>query len=221
MSARAALLAAVAWLALAAPAVAHVEVLPASVAQGEATQFTIRVPSEREVPTIQVRVDFPQQVTVFSFAEPPPGWTLRPLRAPDGRFRGVVYSGGSIAVSRYADFQVLGTAFESGTAVWPSRQRYADGQVKPWTGPPETPGRSAAPESGPTEPGPAAAVEIAAPGTESSAPAAAATDDGDDGSGAGIWLGVIAIAISALAALGVGMLWSTRPARLPEDDEGA
>jgi hypothetical protein len=40
----------------------------------------------------------------------------------------------------------------------------------------------------------------------------------DDGSGAAIWLGVIAIGISLLAALAVGFLWSTRPARLPEDD---
>jgi len=220
VSARAALLAAVAWLALAVPAMAHVEVLPATVPEGEATQFTIRVPTERDIPTTRVRVDFPSQVTVFSFADPPPGWRLRPLRAPDGRFRGVVYSGGSIGVSRYADFEVLGTGFEEGTAVWPSRQTYADGQVKPWTGPPEVPGEAAAPESGPTDPGPAAAVEIVAPGTptEGAAPAAGADDDG---SGAGIWLGVIAIGISALAALGVGMLWSTRPARLPEDDEGA
>jgi uncharacterized protein YcnI len=222
VSARAALLAAVAWLALAVPAAAHVEVLPSSVTQGEATQFTIRVPTERDVPTTQVRVDFPAQVTVFSFADPPPGWTLRPLKAPDGRFRGVVYSGGSIVASRYADFHVLGTAFESGTAVWPSRQRYADGQVKPWTGPPEEPGGAEAPETGPTDPGPAAAVQIAAPGTAApEAGAATGGGDDDDGSGAGIWLGVIAIGISALAALGVGMLWSTRPARLPGDDEGA
>ena len=30
---------------------------------------------------------------------------------------------------------------------------------------------------------------------------------------------VIAIVIAALAALGVGLLWSSRPARLPEDPE--
>jgi hypothetical protein len=47
---------------------------------------------------------------------------------------------------------------------------------------------------------------------------AAAASGGDDGSGAAIWLGVIAIGISALAALGVGLLWSTRPARLPEEE---
>ena len=137
-------------------------------------------------------------MTVFSFAEPPPGWRLAPLRRPDGRFRGVVYSGGSIPVGRYADFRVLGTPFEEGLAIWPVRQTYADGQVKPWTGPPEPPGGAEASESGPTDPGPAAAVEIGAPG--SSAAGGAASDDDDGGSDAGIRLGVIAIGISLLAA---------------------
>jgi uncharacterized protein YcnI len=209
-------LAAAAWLAGAGAAVAHVEVLPGTVPAGEASEFTIRVPTERDVPTTRVRVDFPDQVTVFSFAEPPPGWRLTPLRQTDGRFRGVVYSGGRIPVGRYADFRLLGTPFEEGLAVWPARQAYADGQVKPWTGPPELPGATEAPESGPTDAGPAAAVEIGALG---SAAGGAAEAGDDDDSGTAIWLGVIAIAISLLAALAVGFLWSRRPAKLPGDRE--
>jgi uncharacterized protein YcnI len=209
--------AAAAWLACAGVAAAHVDVLPTPVPAGEAVEFTVRVPTERDLPTTGVQVDFPPQVTVFSFAEPPPGWRMTPVRRQDGRFRGVIYTGGIIPVGRYQDFEMLGTPFEEGTAVWRTRQTYADGKVKPWTGPPEQPGAEAT-ESGPTDPGPAAAVEITAPGT---APAgAAAPADDDDGSGAGIWLGVIAIGISLLAALAVGFLWSTRPARLPEDGEG-
>jgi hypothetical protein len=61
---------------------------------------------------------------------------------------------------------------------------------------------------------------VAAGTAVSDAPAAVAGRDDDD-SGAAIWLGVIAIGIAALAAIGVGLLWSTRPARLPEDDEGS
>jgi uncharacterized protein YcnI len=209
--------AAAAWLAASGAALAHVEVLPATAVSGEATEFTVRVPSERDVPTTRVRVDFPDQVTVFSFAEPPAGWTVIPLRRPDGRFRGVVYGGGEIPAGRYADFRVLGTPFEEGTSVWPSRQTYADGRVKPWTGPPELPGQEEAAESGPTDPGPAASVEIVAAGSDPAG--AAATDDGD-GSDAAVWLGVIAIGISLLAALAVGFLWSTRPAKLPRDGDG-
>jgi Domain of unkown function (DUF1775) len=208
-------LVAAAWLAGAGSALAHVEVLPDSVPAGTAVEFTIRVPTERNVATAGVRVEFPSQVTVFSFADPPPGWQLLPLRAPNGRFRGVVYRGGRIPPERYADFRLLGTPFEEGVAVWPTRQTYADGQVKPWTGPPELPGQAESSETGPTAPGPAPAVQIGSPG---SAPAATAAND-DDGSGAAIWLGVIAIGIALLSALAVGFLWSTRPAKLPDDDE--
>ena len=200
------------------PALAHVEVLPSEVAQGEAVQFTIRVPTERAVATTRVAVDFPSQITVYSFAQPP-GWTVRTLRGSDGRFRGVVYSGNEIAPNRYADFHVLGTPFESGTALWKTRQTYADGTLKPWTGPAEAPGEESS-ESGPTAVGPSAAVTVLEPGRAVGG-AAAATGDGrtDAGSGAGIWLGVIAIVISGLCLLGLGFLWSTRPARLPPDDE--
>jgi uncharacterized protein YcnI len=208
--------AAATWLAGAAVASAHVEVLPTTATVNESTQFTVRVPTERDVPTTGVQVLFPAQITVYSFAEPPPGWRMTPLRRPDGRYRGVVYSGGTIPVGRYADFNMLGTPFSAGQALWPSRQTYADGQVKPWTGPPEQPGQEA-PESGPTEPGPAAVVQVSEAGQAPAGTTVVSNSD-DDGSGAAIWLGVIAIGISLLAALAVGFLWSTRPARLPEDD---
>ncbi len=199
-----------------APAAAHIDVLPREVVAEEPVEFTVRVPTEREVATTGVSVDFPDEVTVFSFKDPPPGWSVEPVRSDDGRIVGVEYRGGRIGVERFEDFSFLGTPFETGTTVWPSRQLYADGQVKPWTGPPEDP--DAVPvETGPTDPGPAASVEVVAPGDEGSS--AAVSSSGDDSSGAAIWLGVIAIVIAALAALGVGLLWSSRPARLPEDSE--
>lgn len=207
---------AVALLA-AAPAAAHVDVLPTAAPHGEAREFTIRVPTERDLPTTRVRVEFPPQVTVFSLGPPPPDWSVRGIRAPDGRLRAVVYTGGRIPPGRYADFSVLGTPFELGTALWKADQTYADGQVKRWTGPPATEEATAV-ETGPEEPGPAAAVEVVEPGSVAEEGAAAAPGGEDAGSGAAIWLGVIAIGIAALAALGVGMLWSTRPARLPGEE---
>ena len=56
-----------AWLACAGVATAHVEVLPTSVPAGEAVEFTVRVPTERDLPTTRVSIEFPPQVTVFSF----------------------------------------------------------------------------------------------------------------------------------------------------------
>lgn len=204
-------------LALAAPAAAHVDVLPAEVERDAAVEFTVRVPTERELATTGVRIDIPEQVTVYAFAEPPPGWTMRLVRGDDGRFRAVVYSGGRIGVRRYADFRMLGTPFGSGTAVWKARQTYADGLVKPWIASPEAAGEST-PESGPSDPGPAASVAIVAPGALGTAAPARAVEE-DDGSGAAIWLGVIAIAVSGLSLLALGFLWSTRPATLPGDED--
>ncbi len=218
MRAAAVLLAAVALLVAAATAQAHIDVLPATLTQGQAGELTVRVPNERDVPTTRVRVDVPPEVTVYSLGEPPAGWSVAAIRAADGRTASVVWSGGEIPPGRYADFTMLGTPFDAGVATWPARQTYADGQVKPWTGPPEEEGEARS-ESGPTDPGPAPQTEILAEGT---APAATpvAGGGGDDDSGAAIWLGVIAIGVAALALIGVGLLWSNRPARLPGDDEG-
>lgn len=204
---------AAALLASAAPAAAHVDVLPRTVTEGEATELVVRVPSERDLATIGVRVEVPEEVTVFSLAEPPAGWSVAPVPGPDGRIRAIVWSGGGIPAGRYADFRMLGTPFAAGDVLWRARQTYADGRVKPWTGPAEE--DEAAAETGPTDPGPGSPMTILAEGE----PAVAAPAAGDDDSGAAIWLGVIAIGISALAALGVGLLWSSRPARLPGDGE--
>jgi hypothetical protein len=212
----AALVVAGALLALAAPASAHIDVLPTTVTQGEAVEFSVRVPVERDVATTRVRLDIPEQVTVFSFAEPPPGWTLTAIRGADGRVRSVVWSGGTIPPGRYATFHMLGTPFGDGEAVWAARQTSADGLVKPWTGPPED---GPVIETGPTDPGPAARVAIVAPGDEAASPAAVAAPADDEGSGAAVWLGVIAIATAAAALVCVGLLWSTRPASLPDDEE--
>lgn len=214
-------MAALAAAAATSPATAHVDVLPRTVTQGEAVELTARVPNERPAATVEVRIAFPPQVTVFSIGAPPAGWRTLALRAPDGRLRGVRYVGGRIRAERYADFPFLATPFESGTAVFRTEQVHADRTVSRWTGPPEIAGDPAADEPQAEGVGPAPAVEIVAEGTApavAEGAAATGTGDGDESSGAGVWLGVIAIAIAAGAALFTGFLWSTRPARLPEDD---
>ncbi len=214
-----ALIAALALAAGVSTATAHVEVLPTTGTVEQAQEFTVRVPTERALPTTEVQVTFPSQVTVYAFAPPPAGWRMTTLRR-DGRFVGVRYTGGAIPPSRYLDFRFLGTPTAYGTAVWKALQTYADGKVKPWTGPPEAPG-AASQEAGPTAPGPAPAVEISASGAAPAAPATSNGGSGNDGSGAAIWLGVIAIGVAAMALVGVGLLWASRPMTLPSDDDDA
>lgn len=211
-----------ATLLAAGTASAHVSVLPETLTQDVSGQLIIRVPNERtDANTVRVRVGIPEQVTVYSVGPTPPGWTVTPIRGSDGKFATLVFSGGSIPPDHYVDFTVLGTPFATGQAVWPVVQAFSDGTDKPWTGPPEKPGEEA-PESGPTDPGPAAAQTILAAGeapvADGAAPASGGGSGSDD-SGTAIWLGVIAIGIALLAVLATGFLWSTRPATLPEDDE--
>jgi uncharacterized protein YcnI len=219
----AALVAACAALFAAAPAAAHVDVLPVRVEVERATEFTVRVPTERELPTTAVRVDFPDEITVYAFAPPPPGWTMRERTSPDGRTVGVVYRGGEIPVGGYLDFTFLGTPFETGATVWRAFQTYADGKVKPWTADPE-PEDAISPETGPTEPGPAAAVEVVAKGAlaapAAGAPAAPTAAAQATSSDAAVWLALIAILVAVAAFLAAGYLWTTRPMKLPEDPPG-
>jgi uncharacterized protein YcnI len=198
-------------------AVAHIDVLPVEAVVGQAERVTIRVPSERDLDTVAVQVLFPEEITVYS-VNPPPGWDARVLYRPDRRTRGVVFRGGRIADGQFEEFDVLGTPQEAGEVVWRSRQTYADGVVKPWTGPPEQPGE-ATPESGLGDPGPASAMTLRANAIEAGAEGPTAAPDADEATSAATWLGLIAIVISVGAAVGVGLLWSTRPARLPRDEE--
>jgi uncharacterized protein YcnI len=193
-------------------ATAHVDVLPAETTVNEAHEFVIRVPTEREVATTGVRVTFPIQLVVVRFAATP-GWTRRTVTASDGGIGGVVYQGGRAGQDEYAEFRLLATPVEAGTALWKVEQTYADGVVKRWTGPAEKEGEPVV-ESGPADPGPSPSTSfVAAP----SAPAAS-DGSGDDSSPAGIWLGIIAIGIAGAAIAATGFLWSTRPMSLPPDD---
>ena len=216
---------ALAALALPSAARAHVEVLPASVAPRTDTELTIQVPNERLVPTTRVSVTFPSGMSVFSIARSP-GWHQRLLYTRDRRLRGVVYSGGEITPLHYETFRVLGVGTRPGVFAWRVLQGFADGKVKPWTGAPERTGAEEV-ETGPTQKGPAPATRIGAPAKAAlaqtspqqatpAAPRAAAAAPAK--SGAGIWLGVIGIALATLAIVLVGLLWSTRPAQLPEDE---
>ncbi|MFN8108564.1 MAG: hypothetical protein U0Y82_01750 [Thermoleophilia bacterium] len=210
-------------LAFTQTAVAHVSVLPSTITKGVATEFTVQVPTERGIPTTAVRVMFPSQVTVYSFLAPPTGFTMRPLIAPNGSIVGVVYRG-RIPLHQYANFHFLGTAFTKGRSIWRAFQTYADGKVKPWSGPPEAPG-AVSRESGPTQPGPAAAVDIQVAGSSGATQAqntgAAATGTVGrrqaSGSGAAVWVALIAAVLAAVALVGTGLLWATRPVEMAED----
>lgn len=188
---------------------AHVEVLPDRAVQNEARVFTVKAPNERDIATVAVRVLFPPEMSVYS-VQPTPGWSARWLLTPDKRNRGIVFSGGAIRRGQFQQFSLLAAPLKVGTAIWKADQTYADGKVKSWSGPIEVPGQEA-PETGIDAPGPASATEVVAESEAGVGPGGSSSSD------AALWLGVIAIGVAGLSALGVGLLWSSRPARLPDD----
>lgn len=122
-------------VALPGVAAAHVTVQPREVTQGSFEVFTVRVPTEKQAPTVKVEVQFPQGVTISRF-EPKPGWQYEIKRDSANRIVGVVWSGGSLGPTEFGDFRMQGRIDKDATRLeWKAIQTYGDGSVVEWTGP--------------------------------------------------------------------------------------
>src|SRR3712207_2456835 len=111
------LLAACLLLGTASVARAHVGVLPEEVPADSFEVFTVRVPSEKEVPTTEVRVEVPEGFTV-SRVEPVPGWDYE-LEEEAGVVSAITWSGGEIGATEFQQFDVQGqTPEEIGEYPW-------------------------------------------------------------------------------------------------------
>jgi uncharacterized protein YcnI len=113
---------------------AHVRVLPEEVPAGSFEVFTVRVPTEKDIPTTGVRVEVPEGFTI-SRVEPVPGWDYE-LEEEAGVVSAIIWSGGEIGATEFQQFDVQGqTPEETGEYEWNAYQTYEDGEVVEWTGP--------------------------------------------------------------------------------------
>ena len=113
---------------LAGVALAHVEVSPGQVPAGATETFTVEVPTEKEVPTTEVRLELPDGFEVAG-AEAPSGW--------QGEVQGnaIEWTGGEIPVAESEEFSFEATApEEAGSFRLGAIQTYADDSVVEWTG---------------------------------------------------------------------------------------
>jgi uncharacterized protein YcnI len=121
-------------LAVASVASAHVRVVPEEVPAGSFEVLTVRVPTEKDIPTTEVRVEIPEGFTI-SRVEPVPGWTYE-LEEEAGVVRAITWSGGEIGATEFQQFNIQGqTPEEPGEYPWSAFQTYEDGTVVEWTGP--------------------------------------------------------------------------------------
>jgi uncharacterized protein YcnI len=126
-----------AMLAVSAPAWAHVVVSPEQVTAGDYETLTVSVPTEKEVPTTEIRVEVPEGF-LLSGVQPVPGWE-HAFEEDGGVVRAVTFSGGEIRPQEFQQFLVQAQAPEEpGKYPWKAFQTYEDGSVVKWTGPPDS-----------------------------------------------------------------------------------
>ncbi len=139
---------AVAIVALAGTAFAHVTITPTSAPQGSTAELTFRVPNEElKAATIELQVRVPTDPPIAQFlVKPVPGWTAtvqsvtlaKPVITDDGSFSTAVsevtWKGGTILPGQYQDFSVSADPLPSGVSqlVFKAIQTYSNGDIVRW-----------------------------------------------------------------------------------------
>ena len=111
----------------------HVTIQPKQSIAGATVKYTMRVPTEKFVPTVRVEVEFPASLNVSSF-ESKAGWKIEEKKDAAGRLVGAILTG-SIAPGESStfDFMARNPAEESKLS-WKVIQIYQDGSKSEWTG---------------------------------------------------------------------------------------
>lgn len=119
------------------PARAHAVVYPRKSTPGAYEKYVLRVPNEKDSPTLMVEIRFPAGVRVVSFADVA-GWTLRTVTDSAGRITGAVWTG-TLPPDRFIEFPFVAVnPDDASTVTWPAYQTYADGERVEWVGPPDS-----------------------------------------------------------------------------------
>jgi uncharacterized protein YcnI len=119
-------------LLFAEAAFAHVTVWPQRSRAGMAERYTVRVPTERNVPTVSVELEVPTTVTVTGVLAPA-GFTYETQREGN-RIASITWTQ-EIKPGEVGEFVFFARNPSASLIVWKAHQRYADGQVEDWVGP--------------------------------------------------------------------------------------
>lgn len=111
----------------------HVTIQPKQSAPGSDVRYTMRVPTEKFVPTVRIEVEFPAALNVSAF-EPKPQWRVEEKKDGSGKLIGVTLIG-SIPTGQSSEFTFTARnpATESKLS-WKVIQIYEDGSKSEWTG---------------------------------------------------------------------------------------
>jgi periplasmic copper chaperone A len=208
-------------LAVPATAGAHVTLNPREWEAGGFARFAVRVPNERDdADTTRVTVQFPENVVSASF-QPVEGWkrtiTMERLDEPieeEGeepiteRLATVTWSGGRI---RPGEFQEFGVSFQvpedavGESLVFPSVQRYSNGEVVRWIGPEDADEPAPLVEVLPAAEEEAEAATTPAPEATPASDGASSDDDATGRANLALGVGIVGL-IAGLGALGLTLV---------------
>jgi uncharacterized protein YcnI len=113
-------------------AYAHAVVFPKTSTPGAYEKYVLRVPNERDVPTLKIELHFPVGVRVVSFSEVP-GWKLHIVTDSAQRIIGAVWTG-VLPRERFVEFPFVAVNPKDSTSLaWPAYQTYEGGERVEWT----------------------------------------------------------------------------------------
>jgi uncharacterized protein YcnI len=115
---------------------AHVVVFPKEAIQGSYEKFTVRVPTEKETPTVKVEVKVPDTVDI-SKTMPLAGWKSELTKDANGKVISVIWTTTSegLSPSEFGEFSMQGKVDNAAASiVWKAIQTYKDGSVVEWVG---------------------------------------------------------------------------------------
>jgi uncharacterized protein YcnI len=123
--------AAFALLVVPSIALAHAVVFPKTSTPGAYEKYVLRVPNERDVPTLKVELHFPTGLRVVSFGDVP-GWKLEVLTDSAQRITGAVWTG-VLPKERFIEFPFVAVNPKDSTSLsWPTYQTYSGGETVEW-----------------------------------------------------------------------------------------
>lgn len=113
---------------------AHAVVFPKTSKPGAYEKYVLRVPNERDVPTIKVELHFPEGLRVVSFGDVA-GWKLQVLTDSAQRVTGAIWTG-VLPKERFVEFPFVAVNPKDSTSLtWPTYQTYEGGERVEWTAP--------------------------------------------------------------------------------------
>jgi uncharacterized protein YcnI len=115
---------------------AHVTVAPTNSTTGAWETYTLKVPTEKTVPTTKVTVKVPSGLTIEQY-QPVPGWNYSTQKDSSGNVTSFTFeaTGEGIQPGQFQQFVfVAKNPAQATKAAWDAYQYYKDGSIVEWTG---------------------------------------------------------------------------------------